>query len=252
MDRFITEKADSQLLCHTNYLGLTIMGNSTMKTSRKEYHKAYYFANKEKIKAHVKAYRLTNKEKIKVHRKAYRLANKEKRKAYYFANKEKIRARGKAYKLAHKEEIKTYTKAYHLANPEKKRQRNRKRKALKLGNSHEPYTDAYIFERDGWTCQLCRRKIDKRFKYPNPLSKSIDHIKALSKGGADAPINLQAAHLRCNQGKYTKGGSQLSSDDVFDGLLAKRPTLISDWLDGRKQLKTERANKKRRQDTKSL
>lgn len=49
-----------------------------------------------------------------------------------------------------------------------------------------------IAERDGWTCQLCKRPIQCL------LSLSIDHIKPRSKGGSDALSNLQAAHKACN------------------------------------------------------
>jgi len=57
--------------------------------NRKEYFKAYYEANKDKIAEQNKAYREANKDKIK----AYREANKDKIKAYYEANKDKIKAK---------------------------------------------------------------------------------------------------------------------------------------------------------------
>jgi len=129
--------------------------------------------------------------------------DKEKQKAYmkaYMKAYEKIRQ--------HRDRI-AYRKAYRLANPEQMAAYDRKRKAFKLGNGHQPYTDTYIFERDGWICQICGQKINKRLKWPHPRSKSIDHIVPLIKGGADAPINIQAAHLRCNISKNAGGGGQL-------------------------------------------
>ena len=124
----------------------------------------------------------------------------------------------KTYRAIHKETPRDRTE-YHAAYGKVYRQKEdakalrkangRKRQALKLGNHHERYTDIEIFERDGWVCGICGQKINKRLKYPNQRSKSIDHIVPLSKGGADAPINLQASHLRCNVGKNANFGGQL-------------------------------------------
>ncbi len=141
--------------------------------------------------------------------KAYRLANIEKVKTYLIINTGKIKERKKAYRLRNLERMKKNEKAYRLANPEKIKAKNRKRRALKYGIGHKPYTDTYIFERDNWTCGICGERINRRLKYPNPKSKSIDHIIPLVKGGADAPVNLQATHLRCNMKKNTNSGGQL-------------------------------------------
>lgn len=149
----------------------------------------------EEKKAYQKAYQKTYKRKYRDRREYhedYRATHKEKPRDRNEYNK----AYGKIYRQ--KEDFKA-----------RRRIRDRKRQALKLGNHHERYTDIEIFERDGWICGICGQKINKRLKYPNPRSKSIDHIVPLSKGGADAPINLQASHLRCNIGKNANFGGQL-------------------------------------------
>jgi len=191
---------------------------------KKPYNKAYYLANKEKARAHNKTYRLANAKKLQNYRlanaekkdeynKAYRLANKAKLstydKAYSLANPEKVKARHRVYRLANQEKVSDYRKAYRLANPEKVRAYDRKRRALEMGAYRETYQDIHIYERDGWKCGICGRKINKRLKHPHPYSKSIDHIVALSMGGVDAPINLQPAHLRCNLSKQAGSGGQL-------------------------------------------
>lgn len=156
---------------------------------------------------------LKDKEKLKVYRKAYLLANKERTKLviaeYYQKNRAKLLANRKAHDKSHAEERKIYFKNYRQTHQEQKRLDSRKRKVLKRGNAHEPYRDSYVFERDGWICQLCGQKINKRLKYPNPRSKSIDHIIPLSKGGNDSPMNVQATHLRCNVGKHATNKGQL-------------------------------------------
>ena len=168
------------------------------KEKTKAYKKAYYQANKDKFNAQTKAYYLGNKEHCTAYAKVYNLANKE-----------KIREHKKKWYQANKEKRKIYAKAYLQANPEIFVINKRKRRALKINTYHEKYTDTYIFERDGWICGICGRKINKRLKHPNPLSKSIDHIVPLIKGGVDAPVNVQAAHLRCNLGKGVINKGQL-------------------------------------------
>ena len=98
---------------------------------------------------------------------------------------------------------------YYMKNKDKYLVYRRKRRALKKGVRHEDYSNNYIFERDGWMCGICGRKINKRLKHPNRLSVSIDHIVPLSLGGDDRPINVQAAHLRCNLGKNARNTGQL-------------------------------------------
>lgn len=130
-------------------------------------------------------------------------------KIYYQVRSKKIKAQSKIYHCANREKDKITNKAYYQNHPEKAMLKCRKRKALKLGVRHEDYVSNYIFLRDNWICGICGRKINKRLKWPNPLSSSLDHIIPLSKGGDDNPINVQAAHLRCNIGKHTKKGGQL-------------------------------------------
>lgn len=55
-----------------------------------------------------------------------------------------------------------------------------------------------VFERDGWVCQICGRAVDPALVHPHPMSKSLDHIVPISKGGTHAASNAQLAHLRCN------------------------------------------------------
>ena len=55
------------------------------------------------------------------------------------------------------------------------------------------------------TCGICGKPVDKDLKYPNPMSKCIDHIIPLAKGGHPSDINnLQLAHWTCNRQKSDK------------------------------------------------
>ena len=82
--------------------------------------KAYYEANRERLKANHKAYYEANSEKVKATSKAYKEANPEKMKAiskaYYEANAEKVKATKKAYYRANSERLNTNYKAW-CTNP---------------------------------------------------------------------------------------------------------------------------------------
>ena len=54
-------------------------------------------------------------------------------------------------------------------------------------------------------CGVCGQPVDKRLKYPHPLSPSIDHIIPIDRGGHPSDINnLQLAHWKCNREKANK------------------------------------------------
>lgn len=51
-------------------------------------------------------------------------------------------------------------------------------------------------------CGICGKPVDKKLKYPHPLSACIDHIIPLAKGGHPSDIeNLQLSHWCCNRQK---------------------------------------------------
>ena len=64
----------------------------------------------------------------------------------------------------------------------------------------------YIFERDGWRCQLCGRAVRRDASWPHPKAPVVDHVIPRAMGGGDEPSNLQCAHNVCNAVK---------SDGVF-------------------------------------
>jgi len=160
-------------------------------------------------RTHRKAYTEKMSKYYQAHKEHLKILNAK----YYQVHKEQIKISNSKYLQGHKEQRKNYMKVYNAeyrqVHKEKRRFQYRKYKALKYGVYHEDYTNSYIFLRDNWVCGICGRKINKRLKYPNPLSSSIDHIIPLSRDGNDNPINVQAAHLRCNVGKNAMNKGQL-------------------------------------------
>lgn len=66
-----------------------------------------------------------------------------------------------------------------------------------------------IYDRDGWRCHLCRRRVDRRLRHPHPRSASLDHLIPLADGGDHDPANLATAHLGCNMARRRGGNVQL-------------------------------------------
>lgn len=51
-------------------------------------------------------------------------------------------------------------------------------------------------------CGICGLPVDKTLRWPDPMSKTVDHIIPVSKGGHPSDIsNLQLAHFSCNRQK---------------------------------------------------
>lgn len=72
-------------------------------------------------------------------------------------------------------------------------------------------------------CGICGKLVDMSLRWPNPMSKCIDHIIPVSKGGHPSDIdNLQLAHMCCNREKSDKILKEKS-----DKLVAKVDEIIS-------------------------
>ena len=54
-------------------------------------------------------------------------------------------------------------------------------------------------------CGICGKPVDFSYKYPHPLSPTVDHIIPVAKGGHPSDLdNLQLAHRCCNREKADK------------------------------------------------
>ena len=61
-------------------------------------------------------------------------------------------------------------------------------------------------------CGICGQQVDFALRYPNPMSKTVDHIIPINRGGHPSDLaNLQLAHLSCNRQKSDK----LTEKQVF-------------------------------------
>jgi predicted nucleic acid-binding Zn ribbon protein len=81
---------------------------------------------------------------------------------------------------------------------------SQRRRARLAAAVTESFRHREIFERDGWTCQLCQEPVDPKAQHPDPRSGSLDHVVPLAKGGHHTRANVQLAHLICNLRKADK------------------------------------------------
>ena len=161
---------------------------------KKAYSKAYYEANKEKIKASCTAYYEKNKGKRKAQIKAWQQVNEEKKKAY-----------SRAYYEANAEELKAKDRAYSKANRDKKTANENKRYASKLNRT------------PSWLTKEDLAKIEEFYKEAQRLREEtgeeyhVDHIIPLrgkNISGLHVPSNLQILKARDNIIKGNRYGER--------------------------------------------
>ena len=97
----------------------------------------------------------------------------------------------------------------------KKYGRNHRQRARRYGVEYVAFPVRIVLERDGYVCQICRRKVLPKVMYRkkdgkiHPRSPTLDHIISMSKGGPHTPENCQCACFICNSRKGAKPIGQL-------------------------------------------
>ena len=158
--------------------------------------KAARLADPERVRERKRRWVRTNREKVAAQRKAWRQKNRE--------SYERELARAREWRSSNADRMKEYLTRWLVEHPEAMSEHSAKRRAAKYGVGYQRVDFRLICKRDNWTCQLCGEPVDRTLKYPDPLSKSRDHIVPLARGGIHAPHNVQLAHLRCNVKKHDR------------------------------------------------
>jgi len=92
----------------------------------------------------------------------------------------------------------------------KRRAIHERRRARERDAYVEDVNRTAIFERDGWRCQLCHKKVDGSLPADHMMSATLDHIIPLASGGLHEAANCQLAHRICNSTKSDRPwGEQL-------------------------------------------
>lgn len=111
---------------------------------------------------------------------------------------DKAIARTKAWQRKNPDLYREGARRWRNANPEKVQAKAARRAARRRGAAVGAVdVDAL------WTgeCGICRAPLDRSVAYPDPLSKSLDHIVPLVHGGSHEQSNLQWTHIICNKRK---------------------------------------------------
>lgn len=98
----------------------------------------------------------------------------------------------------HAVELRARTAEWNRVNDGRRRAYRHARRARMYAVAYETFDAWEIAERDGWVCHICSLPVDRALGYPDPGSKSIDHVLPLIKGGSHTRANVAISHLLCN------------------------------------------------------
>ena len=111
--------------------------------------------------------------------------------------------------------------SYKKNNPDISRKSANKRRVLKYGSNHQPYTTQDIVNKYGTCCYLCSDEIDfqaSRVAGSKGWQTSfwVEHVVDIAKGGEDNLKNVKPSHAWCN----------LHKKDFISGKILKNPFLV--------------------------
>lgn len=102
-----------------------------------------------------------------------------------------------------------YNRKYKNLNKPRINGYDRKRRALKLKNGHEEYTEDQVLQAYGTNCNICSFSIDldapRKVGLPGwENGLHFDHVIELTNGGPDMLNNIRPTHGLCNLKKNGK------------------------------------------------
>lgn len=89
-----------------------------------------------------------------------------------------------------------------------KRVQKSRRRAVKRNAYVEDVSPRRVFERDGYRCHLCRKKVRTDVVVPHPRAATVDHVIPLASGGTHEMANCRTACFLCNAVKGDRGGGE--------------------------------------------
>lgn len=162
-----------------------------------EYQRRWRADNPDKIRESKTAWNQANYAKMRLH------ANRASRK-WKAANPVKVRRGSIAWAVANPDKVATKSRKWRDSHPIKVRAARSRRRALIRSTSIGAVDLDLLWVRQCAVCALCNQRIDHSLAWPEPMSRSVDHIVPLSKGGTHEQANLAWTHLVCNLKKGAK------------------------------------------------
>lgn len=118
------------------------------------------------------------------------------------------KCRARRHYQRHREEVNERNRRYRQENRQEVAERNRRyrhrRRAQKMGAGYVPFSEDELWESSDKTCVVCGDPISPNLAWPDPMSRSLEHLIPLSQGGTHSPDNCGVSHLICNLRKGTK------------------------------------------------
>ena len=172
---------------------------------------------KEANSIYMKAYREKRGDELKAKKRAYQQANKiqenGRAKEWRKANPERARRAVREWVQKFPERKKESDKNWAKANIETVRSNSRRshhrRRARKIKNGFQIYTERQVLDLYGTCCHICNQAIDlsaprscKQIGWENGLQ--LDHVIPIARGGSDSLDNVRPSQGLCNIKKGAK------------------------------------------------
>lgn len=179
-----------QVWCRTCQAEISAKRRAADPEKVRAYNAKYRQENRAACDAATQRWRDRNKERVAAQKQAWAAANPDK----VQASRERNHEHTKHHRAARLSEWKRN-------NREAVREYQRRRRAAGYGGPIDLIDPEDLWAKSNGCCGICGETVDRALAWPDPLSASVDHITALSRGGIHAAENCQIAHLRCNMRK---------------------------------------------------
>lgn len=159
---------------------------------------------KAKNRDRMRKYHATHKDADREYYTANKERLREHRRKYDEANRERIRQRDRAWRNANKETVNESIRRWRANNPDKVGAATARRAKAELEGNATPKLIETKWEAGDKTCILCGEPIDPTLKAPHNMSRTIEHLTPIARGGRHDLDNIDFAHYGCNAQKQDR------------------------------------------------
>ena len=164
-----------------------------LKVGKRERSRSRYADNREEILTRNREYVKANKLRVR-----------EYKRKYYEANICKILERERRRYKADRERICRQRRIWRANNPDKVGAAEASRAKAELEGNATPKLIEAKWEAGDKSCILCGEPIDPTLKAPHNMSRTIEHLTPIARGGRHDLDNIDFAHYGCNAKKGPK------------------------------------------------